>query len=170
MRVCHIVRLHLFDFFRIRNGNQNVFSRYTKCLSKNFFNIENVLENFQYQNRIERFVSKRKDRIHVYDGKPVILRLAKITEIDIASDAVQTFFIEFPAVRTEPAAKIENRATCMTARKADERAVHFSWLGGNSRLIKIISCFHDRWTLYKRITSAFGNENRSTSWNRSGCA
>ena len=71
MRVCHIVRLHLFDFFRIRNGNQNVFSRYTKCLSKNFFNIENVLENFQYQNRIERFVSKRKDRIHVYDGKPV---------------------------------------------------------------------------------------------------
>ena len=60
MRVSHIIHLHLFDIFGIRDRNENVLSRNTKCLSKHFLDINDVLQDFENQHSFKSPVPKRE--------------------------------------------------------------------------------------------------------------
>src|SRR5438034_533429 len=98
-----------------------------------------MLENFQDQHRVERPVWKRQNRIHVYHRKPVASRFAKIVQIDIAPDTLQSCCHQCSAVRAKTATEIQNGWTGIALCKTHQSAIVFARFSRQPGSVEIVS-------------------------------
>lgn len=135
----NIVRLHLLDVFRVRHSDQYVLTRDSKCLAENSLDVGDMLEHFENQNRIERAIGERQQRIDADDWKPMTSGFAKILKVDVASDALDAFPHQRAAVGAVAATQIECRCSGVTSRKPHKCAVMFARFGGQAGLVVILT-------------------------------
>ena len=141
MRIRDVIGLHQIDIFRIRDCNEHVLPSDTKRLRQYIFDISNVFEYFENQNRIKRSLAKRQRRIDVNDRQTTIYR-TQIREIHVTSYALSSFLDQRQAVGAETTPQIQNRSTRILAGKTYECAIVLPWQGRNTRFVKIISSQH----------------------------
>src|SRR3954470_18893659 len=108
MCVRHVIRFHLLNTLGIRNRDEHVFSRHPESLAKNAFQVRDMFEYFKDQDRVERPVPKRKNRIDIRHWKTAIGSLPEIFEVDIATATVHAFLHQCTAVSPKTATKVEH--------------------------------------------------------------
>ena len=139
MRIRDVIPLHLFDILGIWNRHEYIFSRNTEGFSYEGFDVDDMLQDLEQQDGVERPIPKRKSGVHLRDWNSVPNGFAQMVQIDVATNTLDASFHKGRAVRPIPAAEIEDDRTGMPFCEADKRPIMFSGVCRKPGPIEIVS-------------------------------